>query len=259
MKTTHFSLTNFGILMAGIMLSACAPGDDTAANSDASVTNDSQPETVQMTVSGCDRLIDLQNNGQELADLASQHELLPAPHCKLSGVIDSAIGFELLLPDKWNGKFVMGGGGGFVGSVENQAARLNDGLSPLARGYATAGTDTGHIASGIDASWALNNQQAKENFAHRAVHRTTEVSKQIISEYYQGGIEYSYFLGCSRGGGQAMISAQRYPEDFDGIIAAAPALDWTGIAAGFIRNQQFVFPDPGDVETPVISEANAGM
>ena len=257
MEPAKFIRTNIGVTVAAALLAACSPGNDGVADPDASLANGNQPETAPTSTSACDSLIELQSSELQLSELATQNEADPAPHCKLSGVIDSAISFELLLPDSWNGKFFMGGGGGFVGSVQNQAqGGMSGGLTPLERGYATVGTDTGHTASGIDASWALNNQEAKENFAHRAVHRTTVVSKQIISEYYEGDLEYSYFLGCSRGGGQAMIAAQRYPQDFDGIVAAAPALDWAGIPAGFIRNQQFVYPDPNDLETPVITQAN---
>lgn len=179
------------------------------------------------------------------------------PNCKVTGTIDGSIKFELLLPDAWNGKFMMGGGGGFVGSLQNQAQEgLSAGATPLERGYATAGTDTGHTGEAIDASWALGNPEAKENFAHRAVHRTAEVSKKVIDEYYNDKPERSYFLGCSRGGGQAMISAQRYPDDFDGIIAGAPVYDWPGTTAGFLRNEQAVFPDPTDLTTPVITADN---
>ena len=179
------------------------------------------------------------------------------PNCKVTGMIDGSIKFELLLPDPWNGKFLMGGGGGFVGSVQNQALDgMSAGKNPLERGYATAGTDTGHTGEVIDASWALNNDQAKENFAHRAVHRTAEVSKEIIKDYYGDGADRSYFLGCSRGGGQGMISAQRYPDDFDGIVAGAPVLDWVGTTAGFIRNEQAVFPNPDDLTSPVITADN---
>jgi feruloyl esterase len=180
-----------------------------------------------------------------------------APSCKVAGVIDGSIGFELLLPEAWNGKFLMGGGGGFVGSVQNSA--MAEGLAggnALERGYATAGTDTGHTGSGIDASWALNNPRAQEDFAHRSLHRTAEVSKQIIADYYVGDLQRSYFLGCSRGGGHALMLAQRYPDDFDGIISAAPAFDWPGMAAEFLRNQQAVFPDPKNVASPVITDDN---
>ena len=179
---------------------------------------------------------------------------LPA-HCKVTGTIETEINFELLLPDDWNGRFLMGGGGGFVGSVQNQARTLYaHGGSPLQRGYATAGTDTGHTGSGIEASWALNHPARQENFGHRAVHLTAEAAKSILVHYYERPADYSYFVGCSRGGGQAMMESQRYPDDFDGIVAAAPAYDWTGITAGFVQNQQAIYPD-GDVDDPVLTPA----
>ena len=163
---------------------------------------------------------------------------LRAAHCRVNGVIGTEIKFQLLLPETWNGKFFMGGGGGFVGSIQNSAANT------VNNGYATVGTDTGHQGGGTDASWAYNNLERQLNFGYLAVHRTAEVAKAIISSYYGRTATRSYFQGCSRGGGQALMEAQRYPEDFDGIIAGAPAFDWTGIGATFIRNMQVAFPDP---------------
>ena len=159
-------------------------------------------------------------------------------HCKVTGVIGKEINFELLLPLNWNGIYVMGGGGGFVGSVQNMAA------GKVKEGYATSGTDTGHKTVGLgSASWALNDMERQVNFGHLAVHRTAEVSKAIIGNYYGNWPKYSYFMGCSRGGGQAMMEAQRYPGDFDGIIAGAPAFDWISIAVEAIQNTQAVYPD----------------
>lgn len=158
-------------------------------------------------------------------------------HCKVTGVIGKEINFELLLPLNWNGVYIMGGGGGFVGSVQNMAA------GKVKEGYATSGTDTGHKTVGLgSASWALNDMERQVNFGHLAVHRTAEVSKAIIGSYYGNWPEYSYFMGCSRGGGQAMMEAQRYPGDFDGIIAGAPAFDWISIAVEAIQNTQAVYP-----------------
>ena len=161
-----------------------------------------------------------------------------AAHCRVNGVIGTEIRFSLLLPDAWNRKFFMGGGGGFVGSIQNSA------LSTVNLGYATVGTDTGHQAPGTDASWALNNLERQLNFGYLAIHRTAEAAKAIIRSYYGSGPANNYFTGCSRGGGQALMEAQRYPEDFDGIIAGAPAYDWTAIAAQMLRNIQAAFPDP---------------
>jgi feruloyl esterase len=165
-------------------------------------------------------------------------------YCKILGVIGREIKFELLLPDKWNNIFIMGGGGGFVGSIQN-AAR-----STVNLGYATSGTDTGHSSKEPD--WAINNMERQLNFGHLSVHRTAEVSKAIIGSYYGSYPRYCYFIGCSRGGGQAMMEAQRYHEDFDGIVAGAPAFNWTAFAAEFIQNTQAVYPSK--LTEPVISK-----
>jgi feruloyl esterase len=180
---------------------------------------------------------------------------VPVTHCKVSGVIGTETNFELLLPDEWNGKFVMGGGGGFVGSVINTAL----GYGVLQKGYATVGTDTGHRGHPIDASWALNNLERVVSFGHQAVHRTAMTAKALIADYYGDDISRSLFFGCSRGGGQALMEAQRYPEDFDGIVAGAPAYDWTGELGG--RNtwiNQAMYPDPNDLSVATITpEAQA--
>jgi len=173
----------------------------------------------------------------------------PVPHCKVAGRIGPEIYFELLLPDDWNGKFVMGGGGGFVGSVQNAAVRQG----ALQAGYATAGTDTGHTGNPVDASWALNNLTRIVNFGHQAVHRTTTTAKALTRAYYGKAASRHYFFGCSRGGGQALMSAQRYPADFDGIVAGAPAYNWTGLAAQTIQIQQAMFPDPGNLTQAFIT------
>jgi feruloyl esterase len=168
---------------------------------------------------------------------------------KAHGTIGSHIRFELLLPDDWNGRFAMGGGGGFVGTVQN-GVRYS-----VAKGYATAGTDTGHqTASGITAKWAFNDLEAKLNFGYMAVHRTAEVSKALIRAYYGKDASRSYFLGCSRGGGQAMMEAQRFPNDFDGIVAGAPAFNWTGLAAMAVQIAKTLYPDPANLDSTAITK-----
>ena len=123
----------------------------------------------------------------------------PTPHCKVTGIIGTEINFELLLPNDWNARFVMGGGGGFVGSVQNLAS------PSINKGYATAGTDTGHKGHGLKADWALNNMERQVNFGHLAVHRTAVTSKEIIRQYYCSDVANSYFYGCSRGGGTSGV------------------------------------------------------
>ena len=169
-------------------------------------------------------------------------DLQKNPHAaacvQVTGVIGGNIRFELLLPDAWNGRFVMGGGGGFVGSVQNSAR------DSVNRGYATVGTDTGHEwQPGHMAGWAFNNLEAQLNFGYLAVHRTAAVAKAVIRSYYGSDATYCYFTGCSRGGGQAMMEAQRYPEDFDGIVAGAPAFDWPGLAANAVAIQKALYPN----------------
>ena len=176
--------------------------------------------------------------------------VLSVPFCKVSGTISKEIGFELLLPQSWNGRLLMSGGGGFVGSIQNE-------LIPYVNsGYATVGTNTGHVGSPITAEWALNNMERQVNFGRLAVHRTAVVSKSIINSFYCADVRYSYFLGCSRGGGQAMVEAQLYPDDFNGIVAGAPAFNWPAIGAKFIQECQYIYPNPKDLTKPVITTDN---
>lgn len=172
------------------------------------------------------------------------------PHCRITGVIGTEIRFEVLLPDRWNGKFLMGGGGGFVGSLGYQ------GRFSVNRGYATAATDTGHRGDGIRAEWAYGQSERRVNYGYLGVHRTTEAAKAIVAAYYGQPAKFSYFYGCSNGGRQAMMSAQRFPDDFDGIVAGAPAHDFSGVLAAFAYNMQRVFPDPTNLTEPVITAQN---
>ena len=169
-----------------------------------------------------------------------------APHVRVLGVIGGHIRFELLLPDNWNKRFVMGGGGGFVGSIQN-AAR-----DAVNHGYATVGTDTGHESKGVEATWAQDNLEAQLNFGYLAVHRTAQVAQALVRAYYHADPAYSYFVGCSRGGGQAMMESQRYPADFDGIVAGAPAFNWTGFSATSISIAKALYPDPAHLDHCVL-------
>lgn len=142
---------------------------------------------------------------------------------------DSDINVELWLPiDTWNGKYLAVGNGAFTGNVRHSAM-----IDPLSRGYATSSTDTGH--SGNTASFGLGHPEKVIDFGWRSVHEMTVVSKQIVAAYYDQGPQYSYWTGCSAGGRQAMKEAQRFPNDFDGIVAGAPGLDWTGRAVAALR------------------------
>jgi len=154
----------------------------------------------------------------ETAQSVNASNELPG-YCKVAGRIDGSIGFELRLPtDDWNGRFLMQGCGGLCGAIEMH--RTDD---ALIRGYAVAHTDMGHQGPQTGgAKWAYNNRQTEIDYAYRATHLTTEAAKEIIAAHYGTPSGYDYFRGCSTGGRQAMVSAQKYPDDFDGIIAGAP-------------------------------------
>jgi len=151
---------------------------------------------------------------------------LPA-FCRVTGSIkpspDSDIQFEVWMPASgWNGKYQGVGNGGFAGSISYGELAGN-----VTKGYATASTDTGHRAGGTDAGWALDHPQKVIDFGYRAIHETAVKAKAIIGAYYGGAPKKSYFASCSNGGRQALMEAQRFPEDYDGIVAGAPANYWT--------------------------------
>jgi feruloyl esterase len=163
---------------------------------------------------------------------AQMYQALPE-FCRVSLSLtptsDSDIKMELWLPsDNWNGKYLAVGNGAFTGNVRHAAL-----VMPLTRGYAASSTDTGHL--GNTASFALGHPEKVYDFAWRAVHEMAETSKALLDTYYDDGLRYSYFTGCSAGGRQAMKAAQRFPQDFDGIVAGAPGLDWTGRASASLR------------------------
>jgi feruloyl esterase len=142
--------------------------------------------------------------------------------CRVIGVVAAAINFEVWLPPasgdkRWNGKFNGVGNGGLAGSISYDAM-----MQSLDRGYATASTDTGHVDKFGNDSWALE-ENLLVDFASRSIHMTAIAAKAIVQAYYNQAPQYSYFTGCSGGGGQALSEAQRYPADYNGIVAGAPA------------------------------------
>jgi Tannase and feruloyl esterase len=149
---------------------------------------------------------------------------LPA-HCQVRGFVAPQVRFEVRLPRNWNGKFLHQGCGGLCGDM--QPATCDD---ALARNYAIAVTDMGHQGQPWQSAWAYNNLPAEIDFAYRATHVVTVAAKAIIAQHYGQLPARSYFRGCSTGGRQGLVEAQRFPGDFDGIIAGAPVLDETGVA-----------------------------
>jgi feruloyl esterase len=158
---------------------------------------------------------------------------LPA-RCLVEGTINQrvdaqgrsfGIGFAVALPDNWNGRFLMQGGGGLDGFLAPPLGSIAAGDKPaLVRGFAVASTDSGHQSKGpFDASFFAD-QQATLDFEYASIGTVTKLSKRIIDAYYTQPAAHSYFTGCSMGGREAMVAAQRYPTLFDGVISGAPAM-----------------------------------
>ena len=138
--------------------------------------------------------------------------------CRVVGLVKPELKFELWLPAQWNRKYMAVGNGGMAGSVVYAAM-----VDPLHRGYAAGSTDTGHASSNDDGTWALGHLDRLLNYAYRGIHQMAEADKGIIQAFYGAAPAHSYFNGCSFGGKQALTEVQRYPNDFDGVIAGDPA------------------------------------
>lgn len=221
------------------------PPDERIASSDA--------------LAGCTALADATWDGVEI----STTELVPAgpgpaapgtepaqlpEHCLVRGVIDKrvgagerefGIGLELRLPSEWNGRFLFQGGAGLDGQVMPAVGNIanSTGPSALARGFAVVSTDSGHSGSIVDATFGLD-QQARTDYAYNALDKVTAQAKRLVNSYYGAKPEYSYFLGCSNGGRQALVASQRLPLEFDGIVAGDPAMSFSRIALGEVWNMQ---------------------
>jgi feruloyl esterase len=165
-------------------------------------------------------------------------------YCQLSGQILPEIRFELNLPASWNKRFYMFGNGGYAGENLGSPGRQGTRNTALRRGFAVAHTNTGHDAA-IEplGSFAVNRQKLLD-YAFRAVHLTAETSKRIIRTYYGNAPDKSYFDGCSTGGRQGLISAQRFPDDFDGIVVGAPVLNFTGTMTNYVWNERALATAP---------------
>lgn len=144
----------------------------------------------------------------------------------------SAIRIQMWLPERWNGKIFGAGGGGFEGGYASAPLGLR---SATSAGYAALTTDAGHPAAS-DPTWAVGNAVKVADYGNRANHVGVVFGKLLVSRYYGAAARHSYFQGCSNGGRDALILAQRHPEDYDAIIAGAPANDFTALMSSFVRS-----------------------
>jgi feruloyl esterase len=165
-------------------------------------------------------------------------------HCRVLGVITPEVAFEVNLPERWNRRFYMTGNGGLAGDALDGATNA-DRTSALTNGFVHARTNTGHDArQEPSGTFVLSNPQKAIDYAYRAVHVTAETAKKIATDYYSQPITFSYWNSCSNGGRQGLLEAQRYPDDFDGIVANAPWVDQTGFTMGAMWNQRAVTEAP---------------
>lgn len=183
----------------------------------------------------------------KISDVAPPLRNLPA-FCRVAGEMhptsDSTIRFEVWLPAEgaaqgWNGRLLGSGNGGFAGEISYQQM-----AGYLKRGFAVSGTNAGHDAEGTDASWAYGHPEKVKDFGWRAIHLTAERSKQVLDAFYGKHADKSYFDACSDGGREALMEAQRFPEDYDGILAGAPANAWSTMLGAGASGMQSLNGDP---------------
>jgi feruloyl esterase len=183
---------------------------------------------------------------------------LPA-FCRVAGVLhptpDSAIKFEVWMPEQgWNGRLLGTGNGGFAGTIYyGQMAAM------LRRGYAVAGSDAGHEGDAEDAAFAYHHPEKIEDFGWRAVHLTAVHAKELLTAFYGHPQHKAYFDSCSDGGREALMESQRFPEDYDGILAGAPANNWAHMLTSGIDVLQTTLRDPAgyisSMKLPAITRA----
>ncbi len=184
------------------------------------------------------------------AESVTKSESLPSA-CRVTAVLrpttDSEIGIAVWLPEQaaWNGKYQAVGNGGWGGSINTA-----DMTAALARGYATSSTDTGH--NGGRASFAPNHPEKLVDFGYRSVHEMTIAAKALIAGYYDVPAKLSYFVGCSSGGRQALMEAQRYPQDYDGVVAGATTNNITPMMAERINVAQATLSRPESYIDPAL-------
>jgi len=182
-------------------------------------------------------------------DVSALYKSLPA-FCRVVAeakpTADSDIKMEVWLPAAgWNGKLQGIGNGGFAGLIDDMQLGM-----AMKAGYAAAATDAGHTGSPIDAAWAIGHPEKVVDFGHRGIHEMTRVAKALVQTYYGKAPQRSYFAGCSDGGREALMEAQRYPEDYNGILAGAPANNWTPLLATAAYDTQALTLDPASFIPP---------
>jgi feruloyl esterase len=158
--------------------------------------------------------------------------------CHIEGLIQPEVRFHVSLPRAWNGRLYMFGNGGFAGESLSSPGRLQRRDAALSKGFAVVSTNTGHDAAREPLATFAVHPQKLSDYAYRAVHVSVLAAKGIARHYYGAAPDRSYFEGCSTGGRQGLIAAQRFPEDFDGIVVGAPVVDFTSTMVSYVDSQR---------------------
>jgi hypothetical protein len=164
--------------------------------------------------------------------------------CRVSGQIQPEIRFEVSLPAAWNGRLYMFGNGGYAGEALDAPGRVATTRRALARRFATVQMNTGHEEAAEPLATFAASPQKFLDYAYRGVHVAVLAARRVLQAYYDILPRHSYFDGCSTGGRQGLISAQRFPDDFDGIVVGAPVLDFAGTMIGYVNNQRALAAAP---------------
>lgn len=256
-----------GTALTGLLLLAAVAGEGLAAGG--------QGDACTALAGFTDARLRLQVTGAERVPAAAPGTVRAQPYlppvavalpayCKVSGRIDDrtgadgvryGIGFELALPEGWNGRFLFQGGGGLNGSIAPPLGTTGAGDAPaLARGFAVVSTDSGHKGEGFDASF-MRDQRAALDFAHASVGTTTQAALLLVQRHYGKPPHHAYMAGCSTGGRETMQATQRWPELFDGALVSAPAMrtGYSNLALAHARTK-FMAAAPRDADgTPQLA------
>ncbi len=250
-----------GLLPALGMMSASqqAIAADTAAHNDAA----SCASLAGKTIAPGTKVVTAEYNA---AGATVEKTKVAVPFCRIVGVAaptsDSHIGFEVWLPAAatWNGKYQQEGSGGSAGTIGTEAMEV-----ALSAGYATLATDNGHVTdpqapNGTNEQlWAVGHPEKMVDFAWRALHVSNVAAKSIVEKFYGRKASESYFVGCSTGGRQALMEATRFPADFDGIVAGAPAWHWTNQMVNATWNSEAALADPSAITPESVAILNKAV
>lgn len=174
-------------------------------------------------------------------------------YCRVRGLIPPKLNFELRMPRQWNSALHYGGGGGYNGAIPAPN------LAALRMGFAQVSSDSGHQGSVLDASFVQGDPQAAALFGFLSVPTVTAAAREIVKVHYRHAVKRAYFEGCSNGGREALMTVQRFPTLFDGVIARAPAYNWVGIMGAFNRTAKALAAPGGAMSAAKVATVAAAV